>query len=299
MGTNVQNNYDIAEALTQPFIATTSRSFLLRLVLWGTLLTILLYAVLGRFLIVDLVAFMNFIAEAETTGNADLPPGFVGLMVKLFVLMIFFWMILILVEAAYHKNLLFGIDHGFFPFRLGNAELMVFLSHLVVFGILIGLYILTILLVILTMGFGVILMIPLIFVIFWVMVRLSTMGALSVKEGRLKVREAWQLSKPYFWIMFGTFVIIAVASYIITTIIQYTAMFAFLGDFTAFEGMDGATGEEILSQLGEILSKPSVFIPLIISIIVYTFAQIMSYIWYYGVGNLVVRLSIDNEDVFG
>jgi len=153
------HKFDVGEAIGTPWSLPGGRNFLARIILWGTGIILVVYALFGKKFISSYADFIIMASELERAGNQadptaamEMMSGAWALMGSVFLLALLAWVVMITIETAMHKNLFYGTDHGVFPLRFGKDELRVLLAQLVIFIIvtvvyLAGLFLLSLLVV--------------------------------------------------------------------------------------------------------------------------------------------------------
>jgi len=312
--------YDTQESLITPWKLPGGRSFLIRVLLWGTALMLLSYFFFGRGII---SAYMDFIRDAATLEGAETDPDAIeSLQVfssmgkffgSLFLVSIFTWLINVSVETAMHKNVFFGEDKGIFPLRFGRNEGRVMLTQFIIFLSAVGLYIgsLVFLVMISSIGamlgsagavlFGIISFLGFMAIfVFMVMMlaRLAPSAAYGVKHGRLIIFDMWKKTKGHGWNIFGSYLIVGVCGYVVLMIIMYAGMFIVFGDMAIsglFMGDVPDDPDAIFSAIGETFNKPAVKMSLGLFMIIYIAAQLLYALHLWGVGNYAARYISEKE----
>lgn len=308
--------FDVGAAVTQPFKLPGGRNFLIRLVLWSTALFLLVYFFFGRQFIGAYIELFQNLSALDTSGEMEDPEAVMALMEPMtsimgmtFLLWIFSWALMVATETAMHKNILRGTDHGIFPLRFGVAELRVMLAQFIVGmisnGVMMGGYIVFgICAVIAAAGaqsgvaaIGVIGGI-LAFIAFIAMmgallvtvIKLSPAAALSVRDDDIRMVEGWKATYKRFWPMFGSYLIVGVAGYIVMIIVMVIAAIMIFAGISDVSGLQDLSDEQALAALVDAMKKPSVMIPLVISLMVYVAVTILWYLCFWGIPNYAAQL---------
>ena len=299
--------YDFGQAITRPWHLPGGRSFLFRLVIWGAALILLVYAVFGRKMIGAYGEFLTLSFQIEDQSDpaavSEMMNAMWGMMGSAMFVGILAWLVAISIETAMHKNAFHGTDHGMLPLRFGQTELHVLLVQLVVFLVIGAVYLGGIFILFLLIGLGAAAgggvaalmgLLALIGMFAWfvglllVAVRLAPAASMTVRDGTIRIFEAWSMTKPHFWPMLGSYLVVGVIGYIIIYIIMIVVVVAAFGNADFISVMSGLSEDEperVFSALGEQMKSPRVFIPLVIGTVIYGFATLLWYIHLWGVGN--------------
>ena len=309
--------FDFGHAISRPWRLPSGRNFLFRLVIWGAALILLVYALFGRTMISAYGEFLSvvFAVENQVEPDAEAVAAMMGSMWNLLgaatAVGILSWLVAIAMETAMHKNAFRGADHGALPLRFGMDELKVLLVQLVVFVCVFGVYFLGILVFILLVGIagaasggsgagaafaaflGLIAILALLVLMLVVAVRLAPAAAMTVRDGDIRIFEAWKLTKPYFWPMLGAYVVVGLIGYIVIYVVMiFTVVVAFgNADFVALmSGLSEDDPQAVFSAMGEQLKSPRVFIPLVIGTMIYGLTTLAWYLHLWGIGNYAVHV---------
>jgi len=312
-----EHKFDVGEAIGTPWNLPGGRNFLTRIVLWGTGIILVVYALFGRGFLASYGDFILKASEIEQAGNqadpaavAEMLSGMWAMMGSMLILGLFAWLVMVSIEAAMHKNLFRGTDHGVFPLRFGKDELRVLLAQFVIFIIvmifyIVGVFLLTFLFVgaaglassngALGTVLGIAAFISFIVFVFFlvrIMISWAPAAALSVRDNQQRLFEGWEITNGRSWPLFGT--------YLVTFLIGYIVIYAIMivGGFIAFGNMDFlslmmSTSDDpaaLMTQMTEAIQSPRVMLPLVIFTIAYTFATLLWYIQIWGVGAYMARL---------
>lgn len=310
--------YDFGRATFLPFMLPNK--FMLRLAGWMALLMTLLYV--ASFFLAGPV-FMDFIAIAEASTTNPNDPSLVGdifgiygqLLRRLFFVIILFAVVLVMAETALHKKVQHGIDHGFFPMRLGKIEGKTFVSMLCVFvfvmvAFIIGLIVMMILMAVIvgasggqsvgaTMFAALIGYAVVYGAMIWAGVRFAPAASTTVRDGEIRVFKGLEASKGRFWWMFLSYLVL----YVLSLIVTYGLMFLF--GAIALSGLpfeelaqSGSTADpsEVMSS---ILSPGRIVLYFVLGYL-FMFITSMVYISIWGVGSYVTNLKAGEnpEDTF-
>lgn len=300
--------YDFARATFLPF--QLPDKFLLRLAAWLGLMITILYA---ASIYLAAPVFIDLVSVFEASMNNPNDPAIVGqifsfygkLISRLFIVMILFGVVFVAAETALHKKVQHGIDHGFFPMRLGGTEGRSFVAMLCVYfftmaAAIVGAIVMTILMVIFagisggepgpSMIIGMMLGYILLYgAMIWVGIRFAPAASMTVRDGKIKIFESLSASKGRFWWMFLSYIVV----YIISTIVSYVGIFAIMvAAMTALpveqlsQGGSSVDPAEIVASL---LTPGKIILYLILG---YFFAFLTSifYVCLWGVGSYVTEL---------
>ena len=250
------HKFDIGDAMATPWNMPGGKNFLVRIVLWGTALMLLCYAIFGRKFISTYADFLiasadmqNADTDAMGEATKEMMSQMGGLFASMALMSLFVWMVMISVETAMHKNVFRGTDHGAFPLRFGRDELRVLLAQLVIFVIVFLVYILFVVLI--GVLFGVLMvgasaagagMGALIGIVAFIaiiafgvlLVRLvqgwGPAAAMSVRDDKQRIFDGWPLVKGRNWPVFGTFLVVGLLGYILIYVIMIIGLFASFGN---------------------------------------------------------------------
>ena len=311
------HKFDIGDAMATPWNMPGGKNFLMRIVLWGTALMLLSYAIFGRKFISAYADFLIASTEMQNAGadamgeaTKEMMSQMGGLFASMALMSLFTWMVMISVETAMHKNVFRGTDHGAFPLRFGRDEVRVLLAQLVVFVIVFIVYMLfaflLVFLVVVMAGMaggsgavgalvGIIAFVAVI-AFFVLLVRLmqgwGPAAAMSVRDDKQRIFDGWPLVQGRNWPVFGTFLVVGLLGYILIYVIMIIGMFAAFGnmDFlTAMSGLD-SDPEALFATMGEAVKTPRVMIPLVLFTILYMLAAMLWYLHIWGISNYIVQL---------
>jgi len=313
-------SFDVGAAITQPFRLPGGRNFLIRLVLWATALLLLIYFTFGRQFIGAYVEMFQSLMALESGGQAEDPEAVMAAMKPImsimgtaFLLWIFSWSLMIATETAMHKNIFHGIDHGVFPLRFGKFELRVMLAQfvvgLIIYGVMMVGYIVFAILAVMA-GFGAqsggaaiggivgllafFAFLAMMGATFLTTIKLSPAAALSVRDDDVRIVEGWKATHKRFWPMFGSYLIVGIAGYILMIVIMTIAMVAIFAGIADMGSLQDLSNEEALSTFMGAMQKPGVMIPLVISLMLYVAFTILWYLCFWGIPNYAAQL--DGQD---
>ena len=311
------HKFDVGEAIGTPWSLPGGRNFLARIILWGTGIILVVYALFGKKFISSYADFIIMASELERAGNQadptaamEMMSGAWALMGSVFLIALLAWVVMITIETAMHKNLFYGTDHGVFPLRFGKDELRVLLAQLVIFIIgtvvyLAGLFLLSLLVVGIVasaqssgglaavMGiavfFGFIAYLAFLIIM---MIRWAPAASMSVRDNKQRLFEGRGITKGRSWPLFGT--------YLVTFLIGYIGIYAIMiiGGVIAFGNMDFlslfmSTSDDpaaIMAEMGEAIKTPRVMVPLVIFTILYALATVLWYVHVWGIGAYMTKL---------
>lgn len=311
------HKFDVGEAIGTPWGLPGGRNFLARIVLWGTGIVLVVYALFGRKFLAsygDLIAKTSKVEQAgrrsDPAAVAEMMSSMWAMMGSMFILAIFAWLVMISIETAMHKNLFRGTDHGAFPLRFGKDELRVLLAQLVIFIVVMFVYIAGIfLLTFVFVGAGTLAqssgalsvivaiaaligLIAFLVLLIRLMIGWAPAAAMSVRDDKQRIFEGWGITRGRSWPLFGT--------YLVTFLIGYIALYAILmiGGVVAFGNMDFlslmmSTSDDpvaLMTEMTEAIQRPRVMLPLVIFTIIYAFATILWYVHVWGIGAYMTKL---------
>ncbi len=314
---------DFGRLVSWGYNGTTSRNFFVRLVLWTAALILILYAALGPSILKAYAPF--FQANFELQQNPEDPESIKaifgvlsGLMGKFIVFMLVFWAVVASAETAYHKNVFFKEDRGFFPLRFGGSELKLMVAQLFVclcwlltyFGAILALVLIigilgalggllgsvvAAILVGLASLVGIILFI---WVNLYVFARLSPAGAATIMNDRIITADAWRMTKGNAApIVFG-FLLIGLVGYVVMSVVQFGGLslaFPGSGIMSVMMSSPSQDPSETFAIMAEQITNPGTMITLILAIIMMAVFMPLWYIGFWGIGNrAVLELSENN-----
>ncbi len=316
------SNYDMGDALKHWLVASTSSNFLKRVALWTSVLFLLVYAIFGRGFFAGYGEFLQSMYEMQSApDDVETAKAVFREMGAWFKSMIFVtltgWAVFASAETAFHKNTLHKIDHGAFPLRFGKTELHVMIAQLAVYLSALGTYIGAALFMVLAIAIGALIasfskilggIFMVVFVLlgafamiagmFVVMVRLSPASAMTVRDDKLRIFDAWKVSKPHFWPMFGSYLVIGIIGYVVIYVVMLTFMFMVFGDLAVFNVIMGLSHEspnEVFGAIKGTLKTPRVMSLLIIGSISYLLVTVTWYMALWGIPNMAVMLDSEVE----
>lgn len=316
------NQFDVGKAIFWGFKSPTNRNFIIRLLLWTTVLFLIVYAIFGRGFIAGYAELLQSTYDVEQSNDPEAAMALFGVMGRWFSSMILMmlagWAIFASAETAYHKNALHGIDHGFIPLRFGVQELSVMLVQLVVYICVMGAYmaggLALILVVLLGAAFsgiseilgailagllGIVGFVVWIAALFLVSVRLAPAAAMTVRDGEIRIFQAWSLTKPYFWPMLGSFLIVFLVGYVLIYVVMILFIMLAFGDTAAieiFSGVSNENPEEVFGAMKELMKTPRVILFLVTGMISYFTVMWLWYLGLWGVSNMAVQVDGATEE---
>ena len=318
-----RTTYDFGQSITWPWHMHGGRNFLFRVVIWGGAFLLLVYAVFGRQFISAYAEFLQMAFELDAGGEPSDEDvmnmfgslgGFFG---SIFIVSVAAWLVSIAMETAMHKNTLRGTDHGMMPLRLGVDEMRVWLVQFVVILIVFGAYFAGILIMAILFALaaglgggagaaiGGLLAIIAIFgaMIMMVMlaIRLAPAASMTVRDNTIRIFEAWKISRKHAWSMLGSYVVIGLIGYIVLYVVMLVGLFISFGNGEFLQVLNGSFEDDpqtLFAALGEQLQRPRVFIPLVITTVIYAFATMLWYLHIWAVGNYVTCLDTHQRDLF-
>lgn len=303
---------------TWGFKSVSDRNFFWRLILWTGFLILIVYLLFSQAYFDSYGAFLqanyDMMRNPSDTRLAVEMFRIMGSMMAVMGLMqIVFWAVIASAETAYHKNVFFNEDKGFFPLRFGASELKLMATHLFVVVSMLGAYLAVIFaIVVLTfiaaalaavsevlgaiLAFLVVL-IGIIFAIFmmlYVLARLTPAGALSVKKDRIVTREAWRLTKGRTAPIIGAFLLIILIGYIGIMVIQFSVLTAAFGSdseiMSVLMSSPSVNPSDVFASMAERMQNP---VTKVIIFLGFMLAAVLLPLWYlamWGVGNRAADL---------
>jgi hypothetical protein len=305
--------FDIGEAIAVPWTLPGGPNFLFRVIAWGTALLLCVYAIFGRSFMSAYGEFIKASLQLQNSGEQADPEEALALfelMGNLFpsavVVMVLSGLVLTSMETALHKNGFRGVDKGAMPLRFGIDELRVLLAKIVVWIVMVVIYSLGIFVLVAVLGFfgkafgsgaGVLIGVFVSFIAFLVLLIRSAMGlapaaAMSVRDNRIRLFEGWGAVKGRAWPVFGTYFIVFFIGYFASYLIMGIGMYISFGNIDFLTVMTESPDDidAVFVQMGEAISQPKTYIPLVIFTIIYAAMMLIWYVHIYGVAHYVARL---------
>lgn len=232
--------FDFGGAVTQPFRSQDGRKFVMRLVLWMTILLTLLYLITMPFILPhygqllehnwqSMQAVTNGGAPPDSTIMFDIlakfGPGYAFWMVGM-------WLIMVSGETAMHRKLLTGEESEKRPMRLGKQELRVLLMQICVWGLWLAAYTLGVILVfalgllvgalssVLAAIIIVISAVGVLIFMCWVPVRLAPAAALTIDQDKRHFWAAKNITKHRFCNLFVAYLAVGVLGYAVIYVVM-------------------------------------------------------------------------------
>ena len=312
--------FEFGTAVTQLFNLPGGKSYLFRVMGFGTLLLMLVFVVVGVPIVKAYASFFSSLATIETVDMSDaeetaamfeaMAPmlASMGLFTLLY---IFQYGIYVSIETALYRNIIRGEDKGFFPLRFGGDEFKVLVTRIVVaiilyaafFGIYVGGAIFGFILAGigaatgsgLVIGFVGLLIVLLVFALIgaliFIAIRLAPSAAFSVRDEDFTPIGSWGTMGSYFWPTLGAFLVVSVIGYIGLSIF-FTLAFGLLLfasgiipllmtlDADAAEMPDFSPVVEMLTSAGFLV--PAFFITAIASFLGFLYMGAIWSIWGYA-----------------
>jgi len=307
---------DFGRLVSWGYKGTTNRNFFIRLILWTAALILILYAALGPSILKSYAPFYQ--ANFELQQNPEDPENIKalfgvmgGLMGKSSLFMLAFWAIVASAETAFHKNVFFQEDRGFFPLRFGCSELKLMVAQLFVcvcwlltyigailaliliitiLGVLGGLLgnVVAAILVGLASIVGIVLFV---WVNLYVFARLAPAGAATIKRDSIVTGDAWRMTKGNVApIVFG-FLLIGLLGYVAMSVIQFGGLSMAFPDSGIMSVMMSSASQnpsETFAIMAEQMQRPGTMITLFIALIILAVIMPLWYLGFWGVGNRAV-----------
>ncbi len=280
--------YQFGKALFKPFFSgPKSFGFVMKSALLFALVCSGLVFIFGPMMVDPMKEYLEFAVKSSQDGAITEPEEILQIyriMAKALLpylgIWLITWVVWAMIEAALHRRVLREDYGGIFPFRFGKDELWVMLSQLILYFTYMALYVvveLGLLVAVLAGVFiggngGVIGVIGMIFaglflaaalfVMFFVLIKLSPTAALSVAKKEFAIGEAWGAVKGRFWPTFWAYALLYIVGMGILYVIWIGVGVAFVGTLINSDlkpGADAATeSEQLFSVISQIFSKPGV-----------------------------------------
>ena len=138
-----------------------------------------------------------------------------------------------------------------------------------------------------------------IFFLFNTAIRLMPAAGLSVQTGQLRVWSARAVSKGKFWQLFGAFIVVYIANYIVVSLVNMIGMTLVFGDFDMSMAILSGSSENmraIVDAAALRLKNPVIIFAGVLSIIAWAAALAMMYLTLSGVGSYAVKWWEDDND---
>lgn len=287
--------FQFGRAIFMPFRhGPGSAAFALKSAIFYALAVTILFALFGKMLVGPGKEYIEAIIEMEKMNNdaeamkhmGELMGALGRFMLYYMLIMLGGWAVWATIEAALHRRVLRDERRGgIFPWRFGVDELLVMLSHLVLYMCYMGLYMVTYfvtvicILIAAMLGIqsavlGVIggiitfaLIVASLGLMVWVLIRLAPTSALSVANKEFAIGEAWSVSKGRVWPIFGAYafhyIIGTVIFYILIAVVGFAFIGSMMGEFSNLA--PDANGDEVWTQIQTVFSKPGAQVGLTIS----------------------------------
>lgn len=316
-----KTEYDFGRSISLPFQSGDgSVGFIFKSAFfYGVMMTVLVF-LFGKMLMGTFVEFMQVAIEMENMSGGEDDMAVVmkvfGMMGKMFMPIMLIavggWVIWSMVEAALFRRIFRAEPDGAFPWRLGSDELRVMFCRLIVglagLGIFLLFYFVMIIVIVgaiaggsQSSGMGAIAgilgffgMLAAIALFLFIMIRLAPASALSIADDRFALGETWPVTKGRFWPIFGSYVVLMIAGAIVSQVIQTSLMMVFMGSFLEMipelEKMDSLSSEEVMANVVDMITQPSVLVGLAIASVLYYVFQAIWYMLFAGVSAHAVDL---------
>lgn len=238
------------------------------------------------------VEYMQIATEMEQTGTVD-EAALLSAMGALFLPALLFIPIGILFWVAFEGALQRRYMHGeSFSLRIGADEGRLFVVGLFWFGLFLALYFgLAIVVGIVAAGAAmalqgnpeivVVIMIPLFLLILvallYFVVRFSPASALTVRDRAIRFSSAWGATRGRVWPMVFAFLIMLVAAYILSTVLQLV-MFGVVGGVVATSGID-FTDTDPKAIMAVLLSPVTFGIAGLVYLVMTAFQALIQFAW--------------------
>ena len=288
-----RSEFAFGDMVFQLFRTPGGRDFGLRLWMWVTLgysaiFLVMLPLVAGPYMdfIMAAVEMESIDGEVSSEEFGEFFGGMFAFMGVALVFLLAIWALIASGEAALHRRIFRGEEAARIPLRFGKDELRImgaqFLLYLIFIGILFGAMILTVL----TLFIGGLVIIPgaIVFSLL-VLLMFCSASALSVKDRTFRFSESKHVTKNRRGLIFGAYAVIYIVSAVILSIIQYGALFAFLGtmDLSTLATEAGSETAQ-LEQMIESFNNPLVMLGIVLTTILYAAVTALLYLLYAGIG---------------
>lgn len=316
--------YDFAQAT---FLLFSLRGkFGLRLTLYTSLIQVILGAILIAVcfpLIVEFTVSYSRLTGLETDPEAELQDVMEilwsltkGLGV-FFLLYIPLYLISCSAHAALYNDHLLGLRKEGFPlsfdgdmWRVAWARIVVGLAVLGIIILFYGIIVLAVILlvsaveslgapgIIIAGLFGFVGLVLALLGMAYVWVKVMAIPALCVRDKKLKIREAWQMSKGVFWWGLLSLIIISTISYVATNIIFYGSLGLGMVSGASWIGEIETLAEDDLSAaLSELVRSPALIIGALIAGTAYTLVTVLAQLCSAGLGSYIVKRHLGAAEI--
>ena len=271
-----------------------STAFVFKSAIFYALVLTMLFALFGKMFVEPAKEYFETIIEMENIDDDAQAMKQIGkmmgalgrLMLPYLLVMIGGWAVWATIEAALHRRVLREERRtGWFPWRFGKDELLVMLSHLILYMCYMGLYMVSYFVIIIgvliaallgsqSVVLGVIggiiafaLIIASLGLMFWILIRLAPTSALSVANKEFAIGEAWAVSKGRVWPVFGAYAFHYVIGMFVFYILVIIVGFAFVGSIIGEFSNLGAnpSDEDVWEKVQTIFAQRNTQVGLIIS----------------------------------
>ena len=306
--------FDFGLAVTQLFQTSGGMDFAKRLWFWTTLPMAVSMLIALPLLLPHYGELLVWSSETLSPGMDQEDIGVAGLWAilsnmipGLLVWTLGCWTGQIMGEAALHRKVLLNHEAPHRPIRIGGDERRVFVAQLGVGLIVSTIYFVGILATVVLAAalghlggilafIGILLMI---FFLFNTAIRLMPAAGLSVQTGQLRVWSARAVSKGKFWQLFGAFIVVYIANYIVVSLVNMIGMTLVFGDFDMSMAILSGSSENmraIVDAAALRLKNPVIIFAGVLSIIAWAAALAMMYLTLSGVGSYAVKWWEDDND---
>jgi len=303
------SKFKFEEAVTQAFHTIGGKQFGWRLIFWTAAIVSVVSLIAWPLMLPyygDLMVInqqnMQSVLGGDTSGiNNDAMLALLAKMAPAYLLLMAgYWLAWVMAEAALHRKVLHGTEAPKRPLKLGKDEWRVWLSQLGVFGILFAIYFVCLLLfsLLAVLGglgilIGTIAIIALPCLLVLASVRLAPAAALSIKNNKIDVLAAKNLTKGKFWTLFPAYFVTYIGGYVLIYVIMLIGIGLVTGDFNFLSTMSGFgedNPKDIMAAAGDRLKNPLIMLLCVLSVIAYGVAYAIWMICLIGVSSHAVKV---------
>lgn len=267
------------------------------------------------FIILGLFVWSNFSAFGEVAGwyvqmiqattyggdpsaMATPPMAMMRLIPSYFLVLFIVFALMASYEAACLRWLVRGETGGFLGLTLGADMWRVYSGYWVWYGLFIGFYLASIIVVAILAGVlsvsgdaaltGIVLTIAVLAILgaaIYFAVRLAPAAATSIAQGRFSFFKAWTATRGRFWALFGSFFLLGLL-YVVGLVVIYILGAVVIGMMAGPALMQmgaGATPEQTMTALGAALASPNAIIAILIFYGLGIVLATMIYVGFFGV----------------
>ena len=305
-GHKKQPSFDFAQAITQPF--QSRDGFVWRVIIpMAALLSVtfiiffpMIYVEYGQILDINYRNVQDLLAGKELDSSDEILAIFASVWKPYLLMFILLWFATVAGETALHRKNFLNAENPTMPLRFGQAELRTALAVIGVWLVAFLGYFLAVfaLGVIVNIGamispalgamFAVLGFVFVLAVWVFISVRFSPASALSVREDKLHILKAANISKDRFWPMFGSYAFLFFFGYIILSAISSLLIMLIFGDNNL--GAGEVLPSEQLQAMAEQLQSPFKKIIGVIALVIHMSAISLWCLMISGIGTYAVKL---------